>query len=107
MTAVHQDAIEFAYDDLMKAVSNHGQAVTELIEAKRAYESRKAELISAGVEGKNADQRDAALALAMLKESQAVMIAEDAERQAKLMYTLADLERSKLRMIIQNEGVSE
>ena len=104
---IDQTIIDNAYDELYDATANYGQAVTQLTAAKRAYESRKAELISAGVEGKNADQRDAALALAMLNESQAVMQAEDAERHAKLMLSLADLERSRLRMIIQNEGNHE
>lgn len=101
---IDQTIIDNTYDELYDATLSYGQAVTQLTAAKRAYEARRAELLDAGVDGKNVDQRNAALVLALAPESQAVMQAEDDGRHAKLMLTLADLERSRLRMIIENEA---
>ena len=96
--------IDNVYDELGKAYKAAHDAETEVTNAKRAYEQRKTQLLVAGVEGKNKKQRDAALEEGLINESRTLMMREESLAYAKLMLKLADLERSRLRMIVENEG---
>ena len=96
--------IDNVYDELGEAHKAAHEAETKVTDAKRAYEQRKTQLLVAGVEGKNKEQRDAALEEGLINESRTLMLREESLAYAKLMLKLADLERSRLRMIIENEG---
>lgn len=55
--------LEVAKDELMAAHGHYAEAVNDVATAKARLESRRAELICHGIEGKNAEQREAALRL--------------------------------------------
>ena len=57
------EELETAKDELTAAQAHYVEASSEVVTAKANLEYRKAELLSKGVEGKNAEQRDATLRL--------------------------------------------
>ena len=52
-----------ARDELMAAQAHYAEAATDTATAKANLEYRRAEIIQQGLEGKNAEQREAALRL--------------------------------------------
>jgi len=98
--AVSMNEIEAVYERLAKATEAEFIAVSKTVAAKQQYEVSKAQKICAGVEGKNAAERDAALDLMLTIETDVLVTAQNNEAQARLERTLADQQRSMYRMLV-------
>ena len=65
--------LDAAKDELMAAQAHYSEAATDTATAKANLDYRRAEIICQGIDGKNAEQRDAALRLE-LSEAYAELI---------------------------------
>ena len=103
------DALPFTPHRLSKAKTalqaaqvNYTQALNDLIDAKTSLEFSRADLITEGVEGKNADERDAALRLALFDQYAHLAGCEAALNEARRDLEVARVEwdclRYKLRL---------
>ena len=68
LTLLVPQAFDRACDRLQKAQQAYIEAANELADAKCSLEFRRAEALCRGVEGKNAEARDAALRLELFDE---------------------------------------
>ena len=68
LTLLVPQAFDRACDRLQKAQQAYTEAANELADAKCSLEFRRAEALCRGVEGKNAEARDAALRLELFDE---------------------------------------
>ena len=60
--------LEAGRDELVAAQAHYSEAATDTATAKANLEYRRAEIICQGLEGKNAEQREAALRLELSEE---------------------------------------
>ena len=60
--------LEAARDELMAAQAHYAEAATDTATAKANLEYRRADLIHQGLEGKNAEQREATLRLELSEQ---------------------------------------
>ena len=101
---IERALIDNVYDALAESTINSADKSAASAAAKGIHEVRKAILLAEGVDGKNAEQRSAVLEQMLLPERTTVDHAAHEERKAKLALELAHLERSRLRMIVDNEA---
>ena len=90
LTLLVPQAFDKACERLQEAQSAYTDAANDLISAKCSLEFRRAEALCAGVEGKNAEAREAALRLDLFDE-----YADLAGREAALNEARRDLEHAK------------
>ena len=60
--------LETARDELMAAQAHYSEAATDTATAKANLDFRRAEIICQGIDGKNAEQREAALRLELSEQ---------------------------------------
>ena len=80
--------LEAAKDELMAAQAHYSEAATDTATAKANLDFRRAEIICQGIDGKNAEQREAALRL------------ELSEQYAELLQLENELTRVRCRLEI-------
>ena len=90
LTLLVPQAFDKACDRLQEAQQTYTDAANDLVSAKCSLEFRRAEALCEGVEGKNAEAREAALRLSLFDE-----YAELAGREAALNEARGDLEQAK------------
>lgn len=95
------EAIKEAYDSLREATDDYLRASFGLALNKRAYEKRRLELIREGIEGKNAEQREAALAQMLTHENENLERAEDHLAINKARFELAQINVEYVRLVIR------
>ena len=92
-----------ACERLQEAFSRHTDAANALLEARCSLEFKRAELLCKGVDGKNAEAREAALRLKLFDEHVEVLGLEVALNEAKQELEYARLSwdclRYKLRLL--------
>ena len=77
---------------LKQDTERHFEAAQALKEAKANLDKRKAEIIAAGIEGKNKEERDAKLELALVKHIEDLALFQAAYDKASLHLTLATID---------------
>ncbi len=69
--------LQTAKNELMAAQAHYAEAAAELATTKANLELRRAELLCQGVEGKNAEQREAMLRLELSEEHAELLMLEN------------------------------
>ncbi|MDQ3398790.1 MAG: hypothetical protein M3511_13675, partial [Deinococcota bacterium] len=86
------DALEASALELQDAQASYAGAVVAHAEAKRALELARARLLCEGVDGKNAEAREAAMRLTLEHEHDALFQAEVALTEARCQLDCARIE---------------
>ena len=86
------ESIQDVAYDLKIDTEKHFKAAQALKEAKANLDKRKAEIIAAGIEGKNKEERDAKLELALVKHIEDLALFQAAYDKASLHLQLATID---------------
>jgi len=103
LTYLAPQAFDRACERLQAAQQRHMEALNALAEAKCALEFKRAELLEKGVEGKNAEAREATLRLKLFDEHAELLGLEvslnEARKELEQARTAWDCLRYKLRLL--------
>jgi hypothetical protein len=95
------ERLALAMEDTVAAVMGmhaaHAEAVEDLVLTRYQLETQKAKLVAEGIEGKNAEQRDAQLRLLLSNHYEALHYAELAVERKSRDLTLSRLQLDGLR----------
>ncbi len=103
LTYLAPQTFDRACERLQEVQAAHIEALSALAEAKCSVEFKRAELLSEGIEGKNAEEREAALRLKLFDEYTELLGLEvtlnDARRDLEQARITWDCLRYKLRLL--------
>lgn len=103
LTYLAPQTFDRACDRLQEAQAAHAEATNALAEAKCSLEFKRAELLAKGIDGKNAEAREAALRLKLFDEHTELLGLEvtlnEAKRELEQARITWDCLRYKLRLL--------
>lgn len=103
---MNKEMINQAFMGLAETKENYQTVQKNLIEANFELDIKKSKLLSAGIEGKNAAEREANLNKALSDDLEKIHLLERNVNAQKLIFELAELEVKRIRYLLWLEDVS-